>query len=130
MATDSVSAAAVSAAAVSKVAAGISVGQTNVFTYHYRVQQHDPTAWRRTIPFFATGTLPGKGSMSANGGAFADTTNAPTTVSGNWRKLVLDPAEIKVRGTYIINITTTVTPSTTIIILDVIAGDPFVQPGQ
>ena len=93
--------------------------------YYDRCKKNEATADKRTVYFQVTGTLPSKASLSINGAGFANSTNAPATVSGNHRKLVLTQAEVNFVGKMVIDVTTTVSVDQAYIILRVGVGDPF-----
>ena len=124
-ATDSIAADALAADAVTEIAVGINAEDESV--YYYQVQKSEPTAGRRTLYFRVLGTLPAKASISVDGATFGNSTNAPATVNGNFRKLVLEATEVAALGRKMINVTTTGTVDVATIIVDVVQWDPFTE---
>lgn len=121
-ATDFLTADGLAASAVSEIAAAIPGGTPNP-VYLFKVERNEETAANRALYFYAGGTLPAKASISTNGGAFANSTAAPATVNGSWRKLVLTKAEVAKEGRLLINITTTGTVYTVTLVVDVVKRD-------
>ena len=121
-ATDAISAAAVSTAAASKI--GNTTSQMNSVLY-YRVKRNESVAAKRTLYFAAAGTLPSYAQISTDGGTFGASTNAPGTVSGNFRKLVLAKAELTTIGRKVVQVTTTSTVNVVTMIVDVVGFDPL-----
>jgi len=113
--------------AVVEIAAG--VGTSPVRVNRAQVQRSEVDADRRTIYFYATGTLPAYASVSKNGAAFANSTNAPATVNGSFRSLEFTRAELAAVGRYVVNVTTTGTVATAFIVVDVTADDVFARSG-
>lgn len=122
--TDFLAADGLAASAVSEIAAAVSGGTPNP-VYQFQVDRSDPIADNRTLYFYAEGTLPGKASISTNGGAFTNSTATPATVNGSWRKLVLTKAEVATEGRLLINITTSGTIYTVTLVVDVVKRDEF-----
>jgi len=125
IATDAIGTAELATTAVDEIAAAVNAENRGI--YYYQVQRNCSLAARRTLYFRATGTLPAKASMSLNGGSFADSTNAPGTVNGAFRKLELTRAETARTGRLVINITTSVTVNYVVLIVDFVSYDPFTQ---
>lgn len=118
-------AAAVAGTGAGEIAAAVTAGGAGITTYYAQVQRNENTASRRTVYFYATGTLPVNASISTNGGAFGNSDNAPATINGSRRKLEISKAELATRGRLMIDITTTGNVQTAIIIVDVVSFDPI-----
>ena len=127
IATDAIGAAELAADAVVEIAAG--VGTSPVRVTRAQVQRSEVDADRRTVYFYAEGTLPAYASVSKNGAAFANSTNAPATVNGSFRSLEFTRAELAAVGRYVVNVTTTGTVATAFIVVDVTADDVFARSG-